>query len=308
MMGRERQICKINSISEFHLTRGLPKPDHPLISIVDYGAIDHLAEHNKSWVLNFYAISLKRDVLGKYRYGQMPYDFDQGCMTFLSPNQLLYAEIDQKQTEKKPSGWILFIHPDFLWDTTLAKKIQQYDFFDYAITEALFLSNKEERIIAHILTGIQQEYRSNIDHFSKNIIIAQIELLLNYTERFYERQFITREKSNHEILTRLAEVLKNYFDHKEAINNGLPTVQFIAQSLNISPTYLSTLLKKLTGQNAQQHIHEKLIEKAKEQLSTTNQTISEIAYELGFEHAQSFSKLFKAKTNFSPLEFRQSFN
>lgn len=207
----------------------------------------------------------------------------------------------------QPSGWILLFHPDFLWNTALATTIKRYEFFDYSVHEALFLSEKEETTINTIIHNIQQEYHSNIDRFSQTIIISQIETLLNYAERFYQRQFITRKISNHQILGRLEKLLTDYFQ-SEVVTKGFPAVQDVASMLNVSPNYLSGLLKVLTGQSTQQHIHDKLIEKAKEKLSTTDLTVSEIAYELGFEHPQSFSKLFKTKTKLSPLEFRQSFN
>ena len=210
--------------------------------------------------------------------------------------------------KRQHTGWSLLIHPDFLWNTPLAQKIKQYEYFGYAVHEALHLSDKEEKMIITIMKNIQQEYQSNIDKFSQDVIIAQIELLLTYSERFYNRQFITRKISNHEILARLEKLLEEHFNDDSLSKKGLPTVQFIAENLNVSPNYLSGLLKHLTGQSTQQHIHNKLIEKAKEKLSTTNSSVSEIAYELGFEHQQSFSKLFKTKTNISPLEFRQSFN
>jgi AraC family transcriptional activator of pobA len=191
---------------------------------------------------------------------------------------------------------------------TFSKIIKQYEYFGYSVNEALFLSEKEEATITGIIQNIAQEYHSNIDKFSQDIIIAQLEVLLNYSERFYQRQFITRKISNHQILDRLEEELTAYFNSDDVIKKGLPTVQYIAGTLNVSPNYLSGLLKLLTGQSTQQHIHDKLIEKAKEKLSTTDLSVSEIAYELGFEHPQSFSKLFKTKTNVSPLEFRLSFN
>jgi AraC family transcriptional activator of pobA len=229
-------------------------------------------------------------------------------MFFMSPNQVLRAEIESTTTVAEPSGWVLLIHDDFLWNTTLAQKMKQYDFFYYVANEALFLSEKEETIINGIIQNIQNEYQRNIDKFSKQIIISHIENLLSYAERFYNRQFITREKNNHHILDHLEVLLNDYFADGDLISKGLPTVQFIAKKLNISSNYLSRLLKTLTGQSTQQFIHEKLIEKAKEKLSTTDLSVSEIAFELGFEHLQSFSKLFKAKTKQSPLEFRQSFN
>jgi AraC-like DNA-binding protein len=203
---------------------------------------------------------------------------------------------------------MLLVHPDFLWNTPLAKTIKQYEYFDYSVNEALFLSEKEETTVTGIIQNIEQEYRSNIDKFSQDIIIAQIELLLRYAERFYQRQFITRKITNHKLLDRLEDILADYFNSDALAKKGLPTVQYIAGELNVSPNYLSSLLKVLTGQSTQQHIHNRLIEKAKEKLSTTDLTVSEIAYELGFEHSQSFSKLFKSKTSLSPLQFRESFN
>jgi AraC-like DNA-binding protein len=203
---------------------------------------------------------------------------------------------------------LLLIHPDFLWRTPLARKIKQYEYFGYSVNEALHLSEKEETTIVNLIQSIQQEYRSNIDQFSQDVIIANLDLLLTYSDRFYHRQFITRKIANHKILERLEDLLTAWFKSDDLQKNGLPTVQYIAGALNVSPNYLSVLLKTLTGQSTQQHIHDKLIEKAKEKLSTTSLSVSEIAWELGFEHSQSFSKLFKSKTNLSPLEFRQAFN
>jgi AraC family transcriptional regulator, transcriptional activator of pobA len=301
-------IHRIKSISEYHRFRGLPKPEHPLISVVDLGTIKNLAENNPtSLVFDFYSIALKRDFGAKIKYGQQAYDFDEGVLFFISPNQVFSIEPEPNHSTK-PSGWMLLIHPDFLWNTPLAKTIKQYEYFDYSANEALFLSEKEEMTLNSIIQNIQQEYHTNVDKYSQSIIISQIETLLNYSERFYQRQFITRKKANHQILDRLEDVLKNYFDSDSLINKGIPTVQYIAETLNISPNYLSGLLKTITGQSTQQHIHDKLIERAKEKLSITDLSISEIAYQLGFEHQQSFSKLFKSKTNVTPLEFRQSFN
>ncbi len=303
------QPYRIKTISEFHQLRGLAKPEHPLISVVDYSNIKHTAKTEMtSWVLDFYSVSLKRNSAAKIKYGQQEYDFDEGIMFFIAPGQVFNVMTTGTDTVQKHTGWMLLIHPDFFWNTSLAKNIKQYEYFDYSVNEALFLSEKEELILNNIIEHIKQEYHSNIDKFSQQIIISQIETLLNYSERFYHRQFITRKKSNHQILDRLEQLLSDYFNSEELLNKGLPTVQYISESLNLSPNYLRSLLKVLTGQSTQQHIHEKLIQKAKEKLSTTNLSVSEIAYELGFEHSQSFSKLFKTKTNLSPLEFRASFN
>ncbi|OJV54172.1 MAG: AraC family transcriptional regulator [Bacteroidetes bacterium 43-16] len=293
---------RIKSISELHKLRGLPPPEHPLISVIDYATMDYPTEGTQSFVFDFYTISLKRGV-GKMKYGQQQYDFDEGVMYFLSPGQVLTIEPNPSSTEQR-SGWIIKVHPDLLWHTPLAKTIDQYEFFDYAVHEALFLSDKEEEVLNGIVANIKQEYGNNIDQFSAQIIVSQIETLLNYANRFYQRQFITRAKSSHQLLEKMESLLDHYFnDHT---NMGLPSVQYLSEQLHVSKGYLAAMLKLLTGLNTQQHIHEKLIEKAKEKLATTQLTVSEIAYELGFEHPQSFSKLFKSKTNQSPLEFRAS--
>lgn len=301
------QPYRVKTISEMHQIRGLPKPEHPLISVIDCESIQYIPEGELNLVLDFYSIALKRNFAGKIKYGQQEYDFDEGIMFFISPGQV-FSIRPGKDTTLTQKGWILLVHPDYLWNTSLAKSIKQYEYFDYAVNEALFLSDKEETIIAGILQSIAQEYRSNIDRFSQPVIIAQLELLLTYAERFYHRQFLTRTITNHKIVARLEAVLNDWFNSGAIEKNGLPTVQYISETLNVSPNYLSGLLKTLTGQSTQQHIHDKLIEKAKEKLSTTSLSVSEIAYELGFEHPQSFSKLFKSKTSLSPLEFRHAFN
>jgi AraC-like DNA-binding protein len=302
------KIRRIKSITEFHHLRQLPDPQHPLISVVDVGDIRHLPnEEPENLVLDYYNISLKRNFSGKFRYGQQEYDFDEGIMFFIAPGQVFRIEHNSDRPINQ-SGWMLLIHPDFLWNTPLAKSIRQREYFDYAVNEALFLSRKEEDIITGIIRTIHQEYQNNIDQFSQNIIISHLDTLLNYAERFYHRQFLTRKIANHRILDRLEQLLEEYFTAEDLTRKGLPSVQDIAARLNVSPNYLSGLLKVLTGQSTQQHIHEKLIEKAKEKLSSTDASVSEIAYDLGFEHPQSFSKFFKTKTSQSPLEFRQSFN
>lgn len=299
---------RFNSLSEFHEFCNLPKPEHPLVSLIDYSKVDYpLDDCELKWIQNFYSIGLKRNVNAKFNYGQQQYDFDSGVLSFISPLQFLRLEIKQ-DVEVSPSGWLLLIHPEFLWNTPLVKKIKSYEFFHYAVNEALFLSDKEEQVIVEILLKIEQEYQSNLDKFSQELIINQLELLLIYAERFYERQFITRKKSNHELLERFEQVLSSYFENGKLLENGIPSVSFIAENLNISPNYLGSLLRIHTRQNTQQHIQNKLIDHAKECLSTTAMSISEIAYELGFEHPQSFSKLFKQKTSQTPLQFRQMFN
>ncbi|WP_316828893.1 AraC family transcriptional regulator [Pedobacter miscanthi] len=301
-----QQVQRIKSISEFHRVRGLSKPEHPLISLIDYSEMKHSPTINTiSWVFDFYFIALKKNMSGRFKYGQQEYDFDEGTLFFIAPGQVFRIEVTDDSPDK--SGWMLLVHPDFLWNFSLANTIKKYAYFSYSVHEALFLSEKEENTMSAIIQHIQQEYQANIDAFSQQIIISQIEVLLNYAERFYHRQFITRRITNHQVLDQVESFLDRYFDGN-AVDNGLPTVNDLAAELNLSPDYLSSLLKVTTGQGTQQHIHDKLIERAKEKLSTTTLTISEIAYQLGFGHPQSFSKLFKSKTNLSPIAFRQSFN
>jgi len=301
------EIKHIKTISEFHRTRLLDPPEHPLISVFDYAKVDMLPElRGMSWMFDFYLITLKKNFNAKIKYGQQAYDFDEGVMFFIAPGQVFSIDHNTGIPEDK-SGWMLLVHPDFLWNTPLAKGIKRYEYFSYSINEALFVSGKEEQILMNVVDNIRIECHANIDSYSQNIIISQVETLLNYSERFYNRQFLTREKANHNILEGLERVLDQYFEQQDLINKGLPTVTFLGQELNISPKYLSNLLRIVTGRSAQQHIHEKLLNKAKSQLGNTNLSVGEIAYALGFEHPQSFSKFFKSKTQISPLEFRSLF-
>lgn len=298
-------LLRINSISELHRMLGLPKPLHPLISLVDNSTmVMNEAYIKSSFLFNFYKISFKKTLKGIFGYGQGYYDFDEGGMIFTAPNQLISIIGDDKEYE----GFSLLVHPDFIRNYPLGKNIKSYGFFSYEANEALHLSDKEKTTILGVLNNIQQELNGTIDDFSQDLMISYIEVLLNYSNRFYKRQFITRKAVNNDLLVKMEEVLSSYFDKEEPLDNGLLTVEYLAQHLNVSPRYLSDMLRSLTGQNAQQHIHEKLIEKAKEFLSTSHLTVAEIAYQLGFEHPQSFSKIFKKKTNITPLEFRASFN
>lgn len=304
------QPFPIKTINEFHEVNGLKPPLHPLISIADYASIAQNKSKKDellSTTFDFYVISKKRGLNGKMRYGQQDYDFNEGIMYFMSPGQILQPS-PKTTTDEKPSGKLLLIHPDFIWNTPLANTIHKYEFFDYAVNEALFLSEKEESVIDYIYENIEIEYSNNIDKYSQNIIISQIETLLNYCERFYNRQFITRQKAGNEIISKLELILRNYFEDENLIEKGLPSVKYISEQLNVSSNYLGAVLKNLTGNTTQKIIQDKIIEKAKEKLATTSLTVSEIAYNLGFEHPQSFNKLFKNKTEMSPLEFRSKFN
>ncbi|QEC78606.1 helix-turn-helix domain-containing protein [Mucilaginibacter ginsenosidivorax] len=297
---------KFESLSEFHRVLGLPKPVHPLISLVynTDGKIRIPHSSCKQFILPFYKISYKPNLKGKFRYGQHYYDFEEGGLFFLAPNQLTGTSDENLDF----SGFTLFVHPDLLLNYPLAKKIKQYNFFSYAATEVLHLSDQEKEVVLNMARLIDDELNSRIDRLSQDVLISQLELFLNYAYRFYQRQFLTRKAVNNDLLQKMEDLLDVYFDKKNSANRGLPTVQYLADQLHLSPHYLSDMLRSLTGLNAQQHIHLKLIDKAKELLSTTNLSISQVAYELSFEHPQSFSTLFKTKTSLSPQEFRKSFN
>lgn len=304
-MKKEKKLIKIiNSVSELHRMLSLPKPLHPQITLIHHNEVGSIEPtNNQRIVLNFYNISIKKSFRGQLKYGKNYYDFDEGTMSFVSPNQVIGIDEDEHRNRE---GWSLMFHPDLIRNYTLGKSIKNYGFFSYEVNEALHLSDEEAKMIENLVRNIEQEYQSRVDNFSQDVIVSNLELLLNYCNRFYNRQFVTRKMANNDLLSKFEDVLTNYFEDNSKI--GLPSVNNLAEQLNISPSYLSDMLRTITGQNTQQHIHNRLIEKAKEKLSTTNLSVSEIAYELGFEHSQSFSKLFKSKTNVSPLQFRDSFN
>ena len=304
MKKEENLLSKFESLTDFHQVFGLKKPLHPMISFVDIQQLQQLPnDFPKSMVMNFYKISYKTGICGQAKYGQNYYDFGEGGLVFTSPNQIF-----ESPSSIHTSGSLLLIHPDFLLSYPLAKKIKEYGFFSYAANEALYLSDKEKKTILALFNSIDDELNSRIDDFSQDVMVAQVELLLNYCNRFYKRQFITRKSVNNDVLLKMEKILNDYFNEDKSVTEGIPTVQWLADNLNISPSYLSDMLRSLTGQNAQQHIHNRLVEKAKEILSTTNLSVAEIAYQLGFEHPQSFSRLFKSKSGVSPIEFRHSFN
>jgi AraC-like DNA-binding protein len=292
------------SLSALHQAMGQPSPLHPLISVINYGeAVFDPKDFENGIKLDFYKISFKTKFNGKIRYGQGYYDFESGGMSFVSPGQVL----KMNEEEADYSGMSLHIHPDFLRPYPLIQKIKKYGFFYYSASEGLYLSDKEKKSILDIFENIQNELNERIDQFSQDVIISQIELLLTYSNRFYNRQFITRKAANNDVLSKMETLLNDFFEKEKGIK-GLPTVEYLASQLNLTPRYLSDMLRQHTGENAQHHIHEKLIEKAKEYLSDHQLSVSETAYQLGFEHPQSFSKLFKNKTTLTPNEFKQTFN
>ncbi|MGN8070163.1 helix-turn-helix domain-containing protein [Mucilaginibacter sp. 22184] len=295
----------INSITELHTLLGLPKPKHPLISIYRY---EQITEKDNAlldyFCPQFYSIAIKRNFNGKIRYGHSHYDFSEGMMCFIGPGQLLAQTAGENTPEE---GFCLMFHPDFLSGHPLGSKIKNYGFFSYELTEALHLSDDERIKIECIVAEIDTEYSARIDALSQDVMIAQIELLLHYSQRFYNRQFITRRTLNLGLLAKIDEELDIYLKN-EAAQKGLPTVQLLADKLHVSANYLSDMLRTNTGFSTRQHIQNKLIEKSKTLLLTTNASVSEIAYQLGFEQPQSLSKLFRHVTGLTPTGFRTQLN
>lgn len=305
MKKEEHLLYKFQSLTDFHRVFGLPAPLHPMVSLVDVKTLQKLpVGFPKSMVMNFWKIAYKSGLCGQAKYGQNHYDFGEGGLVFTAPNQVF-----ESPNHNMPSvGSLLLIHPDFFLSYPLARKIKEYGYFSYAANEALHLSEQEKEMVLSIFKIIDDELCSRIDDFSQDVIVAQIELVLSYCNRYYRRQFITRKAQSSNLLNQLDDYLNQYFASERLLQQGIPSVQYIAAAMKVSPNYLSDMLRNLVGLNAQQYIQNKVIEKAKEILTTSNYTVSEIAYQLGFEHSQSFSRLFRNKVNMSPIEFRASFN
>lgn len=296
------QPIVFKSISDLTREMGMSKPLHPLVAILNYD-VTKISTKNagRSFLIDFYKITFKKNFRGQVKYGQGYYDFEEGGLAFLAPNQL----VTMSGEESSYDGYTLYFHADLIRNYQLGKQIRQYGFFSYAVNEALFLSEKEKNIIASLFESIAVELENNTDAFSQDVLVSQIELLLNHSNRFYTRQFLTRKAVFHDLIDQMDGYLERRFS---ANSGGIPTVQELAEQLHVSSRYLNDMLKSLTGQNTQQHIHDRLIEKAKVILTNTTLNIAEIAYQLGFEHPQSFNKLFKRSTNQSPTAFKKSFN
>lgn len=295
----------VESISVMHQYLGLKSPEHPLVSVIDLSDVTLDLEFFKYPISHkFYSISLKRNAKGKMKYGQQYFDFDEGVMSFMAPLQVSRSEIADAS---KMEGVFLIVHPDFFQTYPLATKIKTYGYFSYVVNEALHLSADEETMILTIFDHIKKEITSTIDLFTQDLIVSHIDVLLNYSNRFYHRQFITRKAINSTLFEKLEILLDTWFSHEEPERQKAPTVEYISKALNVSPNYLSDLLRHQTGMSTQQHIQNMLINKAKTYLTTTNLSVSEIAYTLGFEYPQSFNKLFKRKTKQTPLQYKKSF-
>jgi AraC-like DNA-binding protein len=290
----------LESINDMHKLVQYAPPKHPLVSLIDHA--DFYRKRPKTdafYRFGFYTISCKK-FEGLMKYGKGSYDFNEGSLMFTAPWQVIAPGPNVIVDE----GWALFIHPDLIHGTDLGKKIHQYSFFNYEVNEALHISEEEKLIIKDCVSKIEKEYSQNIDKHTQGLIVSNIELLLNYCDRFYDRQFYTRAKVSSDVLQQFERLLRDYFDRETLIETGLPNVKYFASRLNLSPNYLSDLLNKFTGKTTHEHIHLQLVDKAKSLLWSTEKSISEVAYDLGFEHPSHFTKIFKAKTGKSPSEYR----
>jgi len=294
-------LLKIKSISQLHQLLGCSKPKHPLISVLDPQKLQVTPDmRNVRVVSDFYAVWLKTTDCGM-EYGRNHYDFEEGVLVFTGPQQVVSVSGEVADDEE---GWMLFFHPDLIRSTGLGEKIGQYSFFSYDLHEALHLSDAEKATITQCIENIKAEYGQRIDDHSQSVIVANIELLLNYCSRYYARQFNTRTTANKDILTRFERALQDYFESDQLLKQGMPSVQYLAEQVHLSADYLSDLLKKETGRTAKDHINDFVVEKAKYLLLNSTDSISGIAYELGFNYPHYFSRLFKAKTGWTPQEYR----
>jgi AraC-like DNA-binding protein len=294
-------VYKVQTISELHEIAGFEKPRHPLVTVIDYSKVEVKDPSvSGSFVCGFYSVNFKKHC--SFLYGRQSFDHKEGTLHCTAPEQII--TVDPKKEEGSTEGWGLHFHPELIRNTAFGKKINEYSFFSYSENEALHLSEQEKQTLLSILKQMENEYNTNIDSYSRELIISNIELLLNYCKRFYGRQFFTRTNQNKDIIARFEKFISDYLDSENLKNKGIPSVKYCAESMNLSPNYFSDLLKSETGKNTQEHIHYYLLEKAKNLLVNSNLGVSEIAYELGFEYPQSFSKLFKNKVGVTPTFYR----
>lgn len=299
-----KPIIHLKSISDISKLIPMWKPKHPLVGIVDFGAVDEYLPDDTRISADFYTVMFKNYCKNHIRYGRNALDFQDGNLVCIAPKQVITLDNEVEERSDK-MGWGLFFHPDLIRGTSLSEKMDDYTFFSYEVSEALHLSDKEKQILFDCIQKIEDELGENIDTYSQTLITSTIELFLNYCSRYYGRQFITRKNSNKDVVSQVDKWLKEYFKSENLKSKGLPSVKYLADKVNLSPSYLGDLLKKETGLTAQDHIHYHLIEQAKNLLLGTDDSVNEIAYTLGFEYPQYFSKLFKLKTGTSPVEYRK---
>ncbi|MEL7533039.1 MAG: helix-turn-helix transcriptional regulator [Bacteroidota bacterium] len=299
------KIYHIETISEIHQQLGLPKPKHPLVSVIDkFPESQNMSLPGVRFSTSLYSISLKLGLEGTIYYGRNTYDYQEGTLIFVKPNQVVEYEAGNEEASHDRT-WSLIFHPDLIRKSELGGQIDKYSFFDYDAREALHLSDDEKSSIQDIVKLIQKEISLNLDRHSQELINSNIKLLLDYCTRYFDRQFYTRTNLNKDIVADFEKALKAYYNSGKALEIGVPTVSFLGKEMGMSPYYLSDLLKKETGRNTIEHIHFYIIDKAKSKLLSSNQSVSEIAYALGFEYPQHFAKVFKNKTGISPSEYRK---
>lgn len=298
------ELLRVKSIHDAHDFFGLGKPKHPLVTVIHFSESNIRAEyHNIRFISELYYIGCKSGVAGSMGYGRSTYDFQEGVMLFTKPEQVLSYDGHDAETDK--SGWALLFHPDLIRKTEFGQKIDNYSFFDYGVSEALHISEEEKMSLLEVVTKIEKEYEQMIDRHSQNLITSNINLLLDYCSRYFDRQFYTRTNMNKDVLVKFEDLLKDYYANEKQLKEGIPTVAYCGEELSMSSKYLSDLLKKETGVNAKSHIDNFLINKAKNSLLASSGSVSEVAYSLGFEYSQHFAKMFKAKTGMSPSEYRK---
>lgn len=297
-------IIKHKSISELHEAMGFDKPTHPLISVIDTAKLAY-GEEIVGQKINsdLYCIALKDSSCG-LDYGRNHYDFNEGVLIFLAPNQVL--TVNKAQELDEVQGWMLYFHPDLIRNTPLGKIIDQYSFFDYEVHEALHLSDQEQAILTQCIDMIQTEINERIDDHSQKVLVSTIELLLNHCSRYYYRQFNTRSAQNSDVISKVESLLKDYFNSNQQLEAGQPSINYLAEKCHLSSGYLSDLLSKETGRSAKDHINDFIVEKAKTLLISSGESISEIAYSLGFNYPHYFGRLFKQKTGLTPQEYRNN--
>jgi len=297
------QIIHSKSITEIRSIFGLSKPTHPLITILDTQKLAYGEETvGMRFSSDLYCIALKDSSCG-IDYGQNSYDFDDGVLIFTAPKQVITVTKPQKLNQVK--GWMLYFHPDLIRNTVLGSKIDSYNFFNYEANEALHLSESEQNTLNQIVQLIQEEIKERIDNHSQQVLVSNIELSLNYSKRFFERQFNTRSASNIDVVSKVEILLKNYYSNNELVEKGQPSIQYLADHCHLSASYLSDLLTKETGRSAKDHINDFLVDKAKHLLLSSTDSVSGIAYTLGFNYPHYFGRLFKQKTGKTPQEYRQ---
>ncbi len=298
-----KEIFRIRTISEVHDFYGFEPPKHPLVSVIPINdQVTNFDYGDRSYSFDFYQISLKQGVSGTLLYGRNSYDFQEGTIVFMKPGQVV--KVDNDEIIAGSFGWTLLFHPDLIRQATLGQTIDDFSYFSYNVREALHLSHDEREALTELVQKIEREYSQNIDKHSQELIIANIEMLLKYCKRYYDRQFYTRTNLNKDLISRFEEVMQHYYKTDQAFEHGVLSVRYCAEQLNMSANYLGDLIKNETGRSAKDHIHDYIVERAKTKIIGTNEAVSQIAYDLGFEYPQSFNKLFKAKTGMSPTKYR----